>query len=153
MSESYPPDINPNTLPEPREPISRPVAFESIQDDGRTLPLPAILRYNPADPYAVQAIFGEERPVTWTFGRELLANGLYESSGDGVMELWPCLSADGKATVMFALHSPKRPAATMLQASSRDIAEFLQATNRSIPMGYEYYYVDIDREINQHLIP
>ncbi|WP_369228676.1 SsgA family sporulation/cell division regulator (plasmid) [Streptomyces sp. R39] len=53
------------------------------------------LRYGRADPLAVHIDFpslvspdGED--MTWSFARELLAQGLYEPAGIGDVYIWPC---------------------------------------------------------------
>lgn len=56
------------------------------------LPVHARFRYDPADPYAVQATFhteAEPQTVTWTFARELLATGLDQPAGLGDVQVWP----------------------------------------------------------------
>lgn len=57
--------------------------------------IPVALRYGRADPLAVHIDFpslvspdGED--MTWSFARELLAQGLYEPVGIGDVYIWPC---------------------------------------------------------------
>ena len=65
--------------------VTQPVHLELIDSSGAATPIEAELRYDPADPYAVTTVFKTgASQVRWTFGRELLAEGLYEPSGDGV---------------------------------------------------------------------
>ena len=61
--------------------------------------------------------------VTWTFARELLAEGLYDPSGDGDVQVWPCLSHTGEAVVIIELCSPDGTA--MLQTPSRAVQAFV----------------------------
>ncbi|MFI1355175.1 SsgA family sporulation/cell division regulator [Streptomyces sp. NPDC020898] len=71
------------------------------------LPLVVTLRYDAADPLAVNIDFpvdvsvdGEE--VTWTFSRSLLEEGLDRAAGIGEVHLWPC----GPSRTVMELHSP-----------------------------------------------
>ncbi len=74
--------------------------------------------FDPADPYAVtMKLEARSGSVTWTFARELLAEGLYAPSGDGDVQVWPCLSNTGEAVVIVELCSPDGTA--LLQTSSR----------------------------------
>ena len=73
------------------------------------------LVFNPSDPYAVSMnIEARSGTVTWTFARELLEQGLYSPSGDGDVQVWPCLSGAGDAVVIIELSSPDGTA--LLQA-------------------------------------
>lgn len=66
--------------------------------------LVAALVYDPADPFAVTLAFRTDtQQVTWTFGRDLLIEGLYEPTGDGDMHIWPYPSSVGCAVVILEL--------------------------------------------------
>jgi hypothetical protein len=68
--------------------------------------LAAQLRYDVDDPYAVTMVFAsDEVEVRWTFGRDLLLDGLDQPSGEGDVHLRPCLDSDGHAVVLMELHS------------------------------------------------
>src|SRR5436305_4454074 len=64
--------------------VTQSLTLELIDPTGAVTPLEAELHYDPSDPYAVTTVFmtGASQ-VRWTFGRELLVEGLYEPSGDG----------------------------------------------------------------------
>jgi hypothetical protein len=83
--------------------------------------------------------------VLWTFGRELLAEGLYEPSGDGDVHVWPCLSSNGSAVVIIELCSPDGE--LLVQASSRKVTGFVNSMLDSVPDGHESSYVDFDNEL------
>src|SRR3954451_12297826 len=55
-----------------------------IRSDVEVETVDVTLRYDPADPYAVCIdITGHDREVTWTFGRDLLADGLRSTTAVG----------------------------------------------------------------------
>lgn len=126
--------------------VTQAVRLELIDPNGTATPIDAQLSYDPQDPYAVTAIFQTTRAeVTWTFGRDLLCQGLYEPAGDGDVHVWPCLDADGHAVVIIELSSPEGQ--VLVQASSRDMAQLVTAMLASVPLGDEAAFVDIDREL------
>ena len=63
--------------------------------------------------------------MRWTFGRELLSDGLYEPSGDGDVHVWPCLDSDGRAVVIIELCSPDGEA--LVQARTSDLSTLRRA--------------------------
>jgi len=87
--------------------------------------------------------------VLWTFGRELLVEGLFEPTGDGDVHVWPCLSSDGSAVVIIELCSPDGE--LLVQASSRSVTTFVRSMLDSVPDGQESSYVDFDDELAQIL--
>ena len=105
------------------------------------------LVFDPADPYAV-AMHIESRSgtVVWTFARDLLANGIYQPSGDGDVQIWPCLSPSGEAVIIIELRSPD--GAAVLQAPSRTVHGFLARTHHVVPMGEESAHLRLDDMIS-----
>ena len=123
--------------------VTRMLTLELLDADGAATPLEAELRYDAADPYAVIAGFRTQGTlVRWVFSRELLAQGLFEPSGDGDVHVWPCLDACGCAVVMVELSSPDGEA--MLQAHSNDVSQFLRHTEQLVPLGDEGRHLDLD---------
>lgn len=97
--------------------------------------------YDPADACAVTLVLQTQSgPVNWTFGRELLADGQYEPTGDGDVHVWPCLSTCGEAVVIVELCSPVGE--TLLQFPSRAVQEFVLSSLDTVPMGGEELDVD-----------
>src|SRR4051812_7394716 len=48
--------------------------------------------FDPADPYAItMKLEARSGSVTWTFARDLLADGVFHPAGDGDVQVWPCL--------------------------------------------------------------
>ncbi|MBW8805025.1 MAG: sporulation protein SsgA [Catenulispora sp. 13_1_20CM_3_70_7] len=111
-----------------------------------SLPVPAGLRYETADPYAVHATFhtGGQDTVDWVFARELLAEGLRRPTGTGDVRVWPSRSR-GQAIVCLALSSPEGEA--LLEAPARALESFLKRTNAAVPPGLEHRFYDLDAEL------
>lgn len=106
--------------------------------------------FDPADPYAItMKLEARSGSVTWTFARELLAEGLYEPAGDGDVQVWPCLSHHGEAIVIVELCSPDGTA--LLQTSSRAVQQFVDAIYRAVPAGCESAHLDIDSLVGRLL--
>jgi hypothetical protein len=107
--------------------------------------------FDPADPYAVHLVIGrgEEAAVTWTFARELLAEGCYDPCGNGDVVVWPCLGTHGEAVVIIELRSPSGMA--MLQTPSRAVQGFLAETYDLVPAGSESQQINLDHLVT-HLL-
>jgi Streptomyces sporulation and cell division protein, SsgA len=127
--------------------LTQPVTVELIDPSGAVTPIHAELHYDPRDPYAVTTVFmtGAQQ-VRWTFGRDLLSEGLYEPSGDGDVHVWPCLDADGRAVVIIELCSPDGEA--LVQAKTGDLSSFVDRMSKVIPPGEESDHLDIDSAIS-----
>jgi hypothetical protein len=126
--------------------VTQPVALELIDTAGTATPIEAELRYDPADPYAVTTVFKTgASQVRWTFGRELLTEGLYEPAGDGDVHVWPCLDSAGHAVVIIELCSPDGEA--LVQARAGDLQSFVERMNQAVARGSESDLVDIDAAI------
>jgi len=137
-------DFSMNTAPLT---VTQSVTLELIDPTGAVTPIEAELHYDPRDPYAVTTVFltGASQ-VRWTFGRELLCEGLYEPSGDGDVHVWPCLDSDGHAVVIIELCSPDGEA--LVQARTGDLSGFVDRMNRAVPLGTESSHVNVDAAID-----
>jgi hypothetical protein len=126
--------------------VSQSVTLELIDSTGGSTPIESELRYDPSDPYAVTTVFMTGRSqVRWTFGRDLLAAGLYEPSGDGDVHVWPCLDADGHAVVIIELCSPDGEA--LVQARTGDLSAFVERMSKAVAPGVESEHLDVDATI------
>lgn len=126
--------------------VSQAVSLDLIDATGAATPISAELHYDPSDPYAVTTVFMTgHSAVRWTFGRELLAEGLYEPSGDGDVHVWPCLDSDGHAVVIIELCSPDGEA--LVQAKTGDLRAFVDKITKVVPLGAESVHVDVDAAI------
>lgn len=117
---------------------------------GPTAPLPLVadLRYDTADPYAVQAVFDIDGPdpVRWVFSRDLLDEGLVQPVGDGDVRVEPVVDAEGHRSVRLHLRSPGGSA--QLDISTDDVLAFLETTYESVPPGTEGTRVDVDATVS-----
>ena len=127
--------------------VTQSVTLELIDPTGAATPIEAELHYDPRDPYAVTTVFmtGASQ-VRWTFGRELLSQGLYEPSGDGDVHVWPCLDSDGRAVVIIELCSPDGEA--LVQARTGDLHSFVDRMAKAVEPGSESAHLDVDATIS-----
>lgn len=101
------------------------------------------LRYRVSDPYAVSVDFRSGRgTVTWTFGRDLLAQGLHEPAGLGDVHVWPTVDDNGRAVVAIALHAPS--GAVTVTAPRKIVASFVRRSTRVVAQGAESAHIDVD---------
>ncbi|MGH3445444.1 MAG: SsgA family sporulation/cell division regulator [Nocardioidaceae bacterium] len=122
------------------------VALELIDASGAATPITAELVYDPSDPYAVTTVFMTAAgQVRWTFGRELLGEGIHEPAGDGDVHVWPCLDDQGHAVVIIELCSPDGEA--LVQARTGDLSSFVQQMNGVVTPGSESEHLDVDATI------
>ena len=126
--------------------VTQPVQLELIDASGTATPIEAELRYDPTDPFAVTTVFRTgHSEVRWTFGRDLLAEGLYEPAGDGDVHVWPCLDSNGHAVVIIELCSPDGEA--LVQARTGDLRSFVDRMSRAVKPGSESELIDVDAAI------
>ena len=119
------------------------LATPFVSGESQTDVLAGELGFDPRDPFAVTMhLYATGGRVTWTFARDLLAEGLYEPSGDGDVHVWPCLSSKGEAVVVIELTSPDGTA--MLQTSSRLVQRFVDDTCAVVPLGQESRHLAMD---------
>ncbi|MEY9835488.1 SsgA family sporulation/cell division regulator [Streptacidiphilus sp. EB103A] len=102
----------------------------------------ARLGYRPEDPFAVRLTFppevsldGTER--TWTFARDLLAEGLRGPAGVGDVHIWPY----GPQLTVVELHSPG--GAAMIRLRSAGVRAFLGRSYAAVPEGTEDARADL----------
>jgi hypothetical protein len=117
------------------------VALRAV--DGTTIPVHADLAYDPRDPFAVTVTFHpDDVPVTWTFARCLISDGLVEPSGDGDVHVWPCLDEEGRAIVTVELCSPHGDA--LVEMPAADVTCFADRMHTVVAEGCESDHQDID---------
>lgn len=135
-----------NTINSAKSGVTQSVTLELIDASGAATPMQADLTYDPRDPYAVTAVFMTGAGnVRWTFGRDLLVDGLYEPTGDGDVHVWPCLDADGHAVVIIELCSPDGEA--LVQARTGDLTTFVERITTLVAAGAESDFMDVDATI------
>ena len=126
--------------------VSQVLLLELVDPSGVVAPLETELTYDPADPLAVSATFSTVAGrVRWTFGRDLLIEGLVEPVGDGDVHVWPCVDNDGNSVVIIELCSPDGEA--LVQGRTADITSFVERMTRAVAHGAESSLVDVDSAI------
>ena len=126
--------------------VSQVLLLELVDPSGAVAPLQTELSYDPADPLAVSATFSTVAGrVRWTFGRDLLIEGLVEPVGDGDVHVWPCVDNDGNSVVIIELCSPDGEA--LVQARTSEITAFVERMTRSVAAGAEGALLDVDAAI------
>ena len=127
--------------------VTENVELEFVDPQGESTSIDADLVFDPADPYAVTMVFRTGvQEVLWTFGRELLVEGLYEPTGDGDVHVWPCLSSNGAAVVIIELCSPDGEA--LVQARTGDLSSFVERMSAVVEPGSESDHLDVDATIS-----
>lgn len=131
--------------------VTHSLSLRLLDATGPTLRLTAELRYDAADPYAVDAVFhtGDPDGVRWVFARDLLAEGLTGPSGEGDVTVAPLVDDRGRRLILLELRSPDGHA--VLQAPADKVASFLATTYRICPAGTESARIDIDA-LTGHLL-
>ncbi|MFI7298433.1 SsgA family sporulation/cell division regulator [Streptomyces sp. NPDC050121] len=126
--------------------LEQPVRARLITAEDQELPVPATLRYDSTDPFAVHVDFPSEvslagEAVTWTFGRALLEQGVSGPAGSGDVHIWPC----GRARTVMEFHSPLGLA--LLQFDTGALRRFLLRSYAVVAAGQE----DVDAAVDQGL--
>ena len=126
--------------------VSQVLLLELVDPSGAVAPLETELSYDPADPLAVSATFSTVAGrVRWTFGRDLLIEGLLEPVGDGDVHVWPCVDNDGNSVVIIELCSPDGEA--LVQGRTADITAFVERMTGTVAHGAESALLDVDAAI------
>ncbi|MFD3440967.1 SsgA family sporulation/cell division regulator [Streptomyces sp. NPDC058685] len=132
--------------------VERELELKLVLSPERSVPVPARLTYRTDDPYAVHVTFhvGSDSPVKWTFGRELLVEGVFRPCGHGDVRVWPT-KVDGRNVVLMALSSPDGDA--LLEAVATVVSAWLERTLRVVPPGSESERLGIDDGLADLLAP
>ncbi len=126
--------------------LAQQVSLQCLDARGRSVDLGAVLGYDPADPWAVELLFG--RPgdtVRWLVGRDLLLTGLTDPIGEGDVLVSPSIDEYGRAAVILELCSPN--GRLVAQLSTRELSAFLDRTVAAVTPGTEA--VDLDQLVAQ----
>ncbi|MFD0318455.1 SsgA family sporulation/cell division regulator [Streptomyces flavalbus] len=123
--------------------IEQPVEARLVAAAPRMQKIPATLRYDRTDPFAVRMAFPAQATlegveVCWTFARELLAAGLHDAEGYGDVRVRPY----GFDRTVLEFHAPEGTAVVHLH--SGDVRQFLAATAELVPLGLEHLQLDLD---------
>ncbi|MBC7269634.1 SsgA family sporulation/cell division regulator [Streptomyces broussonetiae] len=126
--------------------IEQPVEARLVAAAPRMPNIPATLRYDRSDPFAVRMTFPAQATlegveVCWTFARELLAAGLHDAEGHGDVRVRPY----GFDRTVLEFHAPEGTAVVHLH--SEDVRRFLAATGELVPLGLEHLQLDLDHDL------
>jgi hypothetical protein len=132
---------------------SSPITLQLVGPQSWT-EVPALLCYDPSDPFAVRIAFGdvgdendlvdvEEAGIAWLVSRELLQGGLDRPSGEGDVRVWP---AHGATDVLF-LHLRAPSGEALFELSRATVAAFLRQTEALVPSGSESAMLSLDEEL------
>ncbi|MFD9037938.1 SsgA family sporulation/cell division regulator [Streptomyces bottropensis] len=123
--------------------VERELELGLVLSPERSIPVPAKLVFRSDDPYAVHIAFhiNSDRPVNWTFARELLVEGVFRPCGHGDVRVWPT-KVSGRSVVLMALSSPDGDA--LLEAPAAAVSAWLERTLRVVPPGAEFAMLRID---------
>ncbi|MFK0022763.1 SsgA family sporulation/cell division regulator [Streptomyces sp. NPDC090798] len=126
--------------------VMQGVAVELVISRTYSLSMRMSLRYEPADPYVVRAVFFADTggPVEWVLGRDLLADALTGSAGCGDVRVWPGV-APGDQAMYIVLGSSAGTA--LLEVPVRDVRTFLEDTEALVPRGTESGHIDWEPEL------
>ncbi|MFG2602949.1 SsgA family sporulation/cell division regulator [Streptomyces sp. NPDC048514] len=123
--------------------IEQPVEARLVAAAPRMPSIPATLRYDRCDPFAVRMTFPapatlEGVEVCWTFSRELLTAGLQGPEGHGDVRVRPY----GYDRTVLEFHAPEGTA--VIHVRSGEIRRFLAAAGELVPVGREHLQLDLD---------
>ncbi|MFF7215233.1 SsgA family sporulation/cell division regulator [Streptomyces sp. NPDC008238] len=120
--------------------LTERLSLRLITGTRRFLDLSADCEYRADDPYTVRMRFGPggADEAEWVLSRELLLAGLAASAGDGDVHVEP----GGHAHTLITLAGPGGTA--VLQVATGELAAFLAATARLVPLGTEGTRIDWD---------
>ncbi|MFK4104163.1 SsgA family sporulation/cell division regulator [Streptomyces sp. NPDC019531] len=126
--------------------IEQPVQARLVAAAPRMPSIPATLRYDRCDPFAVRMTFPapatlEGVEVCWTFSRELLTTGLREPEGHGDVRIRPY----GYDRTVLEFHAPEGTA--VVHVRTGELHRFLEATNDLVPTGLEHLQLDLDHDL------
>jgi hypothetical protein len=132
---------------------SSPITLQLVGPQSWT-EVPAVLRYDGSDPFAVRIAFGDvgdetgtvepdDSGISWLVSRELLQSGLDGPSGDGDVRIWPAQAA----TDVLFLHLRAPSGEALFELSRATVAGFLAQTEILVPSGSESDLLDLDVEL------
>ncbi|MDX3855584.1 SsgA family sporulation/cell division regulator [Streptomyces sp. AK02-01A] len=130
--------------------IEQAVEARLVAAVPRTETVPATLRYDRGEPFAVCMAFPppatlEGTEVTWEFSRELLAKGMTEPAGVGDVRVRPF----GYGRTVLEFHAPEGTAMVHLRTS--ELRRFLERSQGLVPAGREHLYLDLDHDLTELL--
>ncbi|MVO89300.1 SsgA family sporulation/cell division regulator [Streptomyces sp. p1417] len=133
-----------------RESVQAEVMMSFLVSEELSFRIPVELRYEMCDPYAVRLTFHlpGDVPVTWAFGRELLADGVGEACGDGDVRIAPA-GSDQVDEALIRLQVGHDQA--LFKVGIPPLLAFLDRTDKLVPLGEERSLVDFETHLDEAL--
>ncbi|MET9520651.1 SsgA family sporulation/cell division regulator [Streptomyces sp. NPDC002994] len=130
--------------------IEQAVQTRLVSSTPRMETVPATLRYDSADPFAVRMAFPpaatlEGIEVAWAFARELLDTGTDRRTGLGDVRVRPY----GYGRTVLEFHAVEGTA--MVHIRTSDLRRFLKRTHELVPAGGEHLHLDVDHDLAELL--
>ncbi len=132
--------------------VERELELRLVLSPERSIPVPSRLTYRSTDPYAVHISFhiGSAAPVSWSFARELLVEGVFRPCGHGDVRVWPTKSGAG-SVICLALTASDGDA--LIEAPAAAVSTWLERTLRAVPPGTETAQLGLDEGLRELLGP
>ncbi|MDT3396263.1 SsgA family sporulation/cell division regulator [Streptomyces sp. B1866] len=117
--------------------VQAELTMEFLITPDLTLCIPVGLRYDGDDPYAMQITFHlpGDAPVSWTFARDLLLDGLSRTVGEGDVRVGPA-GLGNLTEVLLTLQVGGERA--RFRAQTEPLVAFLDRTDQLVPFGDEH---------------
>lgn len=132
--------------------VERELQLRLVLSPERSIPVPSRLTYRSTDPYAVHISLhiGSAAPVSWSFARELLVEGVFRPCGHGDVRVWPAKSGAG-SVIRLALTASDGDA--LIEAPAAAVSTWLAHTLRAVPPGAETAQLGLDEGLRELLGP
>jgi hypothetical protein len=133
-----------------RELVQAEVLMRFLVSEELSFRIPVELQYRTVDPFAVRMTFHlpGDAPVTWTFGRELLLDGINTPSGEGDVHIAPTAPEDLSDVHIRLQVSDDR---ALFRVSAAPLVAFLDRTDRLVPLGQERTLGDFEGNLEEAL--
>ncbi|MFF3848564.1 SsgA family sporulation/cell division regulator [Streptomyces sp. NPDC002328] len=130
--------------------VQAEVMMSFLVSEELSFRIPVELGYETCDPFAVRLTFHlpGDAPVTWTFGRELLIDGVGRPCGEGDVRVSP-LDPGSLGEVLIRLQVGGDQA--VFRSSTAPLVAFLDRTDKLVPLGQEGALADFDAHLDEAL--
>ncbi|MCP3818333.1 SsgA family sporulation/cell division regulator [Streptomyces sp. A3M-1-3] len=130
--------------------IEQAVQARLVATEPKVESVPATLRYDREDPFAVRMAFPapatlEGIEVSWAFARELLETGMDAPAGMGDVRVRPY----GFDRTVVEFHAAEGTAIVHVRTS--ELRRFLERTAALVPAGREHLFLDMDHDLAELL--
>lgn len=117
-----------------------------------SLPVKLTMRYTAADPYACAFTFEGAKDVSWTFARDVLADGLDRCSDHAAGDM-DVMVYRGVAPGLVWLRLQSHDGAALFALTRADVARFVRRSYRLVARGAESEHLDLDACVAALLAP